>query len=184
MATIIRGFFITSGSWLFSNIFSVWVKKITFMCPEVGDGRKYIKGNKSKTFFLIFQRFDRRRIWVLNWSFQFPLRLSQSKRWTEMRPPDNSVQELTPTVSHSLLYPPSQNVPGDNYPGEVKLSGLLAVSGHINTCQVPWLSWSTNCIMTPQGKGPFVLILKYPMCPTSSEFIAGVWTQPSALRQS
>lgn len=66
----------------------------------------------------------------------------------------------------------------DNLPGK-------AVSGHINTCQIPWLFWmSTNCIMTRQGKGPFVLTRKYPMYPTSSEFIAGVWTQPSALKQS
>lgn len=96
-----------------------------------GDASKAVK---SKTFFLIFRRFDGRKIrsfagiqvLFVNWigPFSFPLCLSQSKRWTEMRLPDNSsVQELTSKVSHSLLYPPSQNTSGSDQPLQTLLPG-------------------------------------------------------------
>lgn len=52
------------------------------MCPKAGDVIGYTKVNQSKIFFLVFQRFDRRRICLLcrdpssvcqlNLSFKFP----------------------------------------------------------------------------------------------------------------
>lgn len=61
---------------------------------------------------------------------------------------------------------------------QMKLSRLLAVSGHVNTCRVPWLFlMSINCIMTQWVKQPFVLMVKYQKHPTSSkEGYAYLWS--------